>query len=672
MTLLAPLGLLALLSIVILIIIYIIKPNYQQKMISSTFVWKLSLKYRKRKIPTSKLRDLLIIICQILILVCLAAVLTQPAQILKMSATQTEVIAIIDSSASMRTAINEVTRYERAVDDVIDFSDEILDENGIVSVIVAENQPYFLEERVNAEGRETLKNSLNSLVGGEKDCSFGSADMDKAISLCKDIVLDNPDAKIYVYTDTKYDSIPEGITVVDVTDDEEWNAAILDAYAEVVDGYYNFTIEVACYGVDREIEVNLDVYGVNAANKNEAGKDQSFSYSVYCKGDETKTIVFKYYSDNEEDNNSNSENVEYWFMDEDYIEKIYSYQDIYISIEEEDSYPEDNNFFIFGGQKDVVRIQYASALPNPFMQAVLDRVKAHYQDRWDIQITEVKLGEYGATENFDFYIFEDDEIRGDSGGVTRKSVMPESLPTDGVVLLINPSSAPSGSDMRIEDGYYDYRGEGIPLTQETNHAVLKSVVAGNVTVSRVCAIENYDSSYELVLSSDNHPALLVRNESDCQVAVLGFSLHYSNLPMTEYFVYMMYNIFGYYFPSTVDGNAFEVYEDVELNARSNSLTVSMGEAYEQTFESFPATVKFNTPGTYTLTQTTYYGDERQELIYVKIPAVESNIYRKEERLLNPYQEIDQSEYFRDLLFYIAIALVAFLFVEWWLQSREGM
>ena len=57
MKLLAPLGLLGLLGVVALIIIYIIKPNYQQKFVSSTFVWKLSLKYRKRKIPINLAED---------------------------------------------------------------------------------------------------------------------------------------------------------------------------------------------------------------------------------------------------------------------------------------------------------------------------------------------------------------------------------------------------------------------------------------------------------------------------------------------------------------------------------------------------------------------------------------------------------------------------------------
>ena len=50
MSLLTPLGLLAASSVLALIIIYIIRPNYQQKFISTTFVWKMSLKNKKKKI----------------------------------------------------------------------------------------------------------------------------------------------------------------------------------------------------------------------------------------------------------------------------------------------------------------------------------------------------------------------------------------------------------------------------------------------------------------------------------------------------------------------------------------------------------------------------------------------------------------------------------------------
>ena len=60
MTLLLPLGLLGLLAIAALILIYIIKPNYQQKFISSTYVWKLSMKYRKKKIPINRLKNIIL------------------------------------------------------------------------------------------------------------------------------------------------------------------------------------------------------------------------------------------------------------------------------------------------------------------------------------------------------------------------------------------------------------------------------------------------------------------------------------------------------------------------------------------------------------------------------------------------------------------------------------
>ena len=78
MSLLAPLGLLGLLGIVALIIIYIIKPNYQNKFISSTYIWKLSLKYKRKKIPLNKLRNILLFLCQVAIIAAAAYILARP------------------------------------------------------------------------------------------------------------------------------------------------------------------------------------------------------------------------------------------------------------------------------------------------------------------------------------------------------------------------------------------------------------------------------------------------------------------------------------------------------------------------------------------------------------------------------------------------------------------
>ena len=71
MSWLTPLGFLGFIGIAILILIYILKPNYQQKFISSTFVWELSLKYRRKKIPINKFKNILLFICQVLVITAL-------------------------------------------------------------------------------------------------------------------------------------------------------------------------------------------------------------------------------------------------------------------------------------------------------------------------------------------------------------------------------------------------------------------------------------------------------------------------------------------------------------------------------------------------------------------------------------------------------------------------
>ena len=75
---LVPIGLLGLIGVVALIVIYVIKPNYQNKLVSSTYVWRLSLKYRKRKLPINRLQNIIQFICQLLILTIAGLLLAQP------------------------------------------------------------------------------------------------------------------------------------------------------------------------------------------------------------------------------------------------------------------------------------------------------------------------------------------------------------------------------------------------------------------------------------------------------------------------------------------------------------------------------------------------------------------------------------------------------------------
>ena len=59
-----------------------------------------------------------------------------------------------------------------------------------------------------------------------------------------------------------------------------------------------------------------------------------------------------------------------------------------------------------------------------------------------------------------------------------------------------------------------------------------------------------------------------------------------------------------------------------------------------------------------------------ENFFVTIPDIESNIVREEDTLTNPYFPPVLESDNLDLVFYFALALVALMFIEWWLKSRE--
>ncbi len=663
MTLLAPLGLLGLIGIGVLILIYIIKPNYQQKYISSTYIWKLSLKYRKKKIPVSKLRNILLIVCQILILTACAAILAKPAQILRNQVEVREVIAILDSSASMRTSLDGETRFERAVDGVLELSEEVWAKEGIVSVIYAENKANFLAERTTAEYKPTLETELNGLLEGEDiACSYGSADVDGAMTLCEEVLFENPNAEIFLYTDKDYDYVPEGVSVKNVSEEAEWNAAILDAYTEYSDGYYTFYVELACYGRDKEIEVRLEVQNANADNIQETGAKKVFKQIVPCDGERTKTVVF--INEDLYQQDAEAEDTIYFKIpgNSDKDDRIYSYQTIHVSISESDSFTIDNSFQIFGGQKEIIRIQYASSNPNPFYGVVLNNLANAYRDSWDIQVTEVKKDDHEAvkTSGFDFYLFEEAEL-------------PKTLPSDGVVILLDPEkeNLPVGTGLTITKTMESKAGAS--LTEGEEHPIMKNIQAENIEVTRYTEII-YDSGFVPLMYCNSKPVVAVKDEAGCKMVVVGFSIHYSTFAIRKEFPLFMYNLFGHFMPPTVESNDFEVNQTVKLNARGVQLEVKREGSTETptVYTEFPTSMQVALPGTYSLKQVTYSGTPVTEYIYVHIPKAESNIRAKGDTVKEPERTQEDIEYFKDLIFFVAAAMVALLFIEWWLQSRENM
>ncbi len=623
---LVPIGFLGLIGVIALIVIYVIKPNYQQKLVSSTYVWKLSLKYKKRRLPINRLQNILQFICQLLVLTISALLLAEPVLAAAESSDSNEKIVIIDASASMLVSDSNETRFDRAIEEAKLIAEDAFNDGSVVSVIVADATPDYLAKQVTADDEAELFTILDEL-----ECTYGRADIDGAVELATEILNRNNGAKVYLCTATKYLN-KHDINVVDVSGEDEWNAAILDCTARLDDtNHYEIKVDLGCYGRTEAVSVNLIVHGAN-------GKDQTVSLvkaEYFDPTEEEKTIVFN--------------------IDDFGSEPLYAYDYLEVYISSADSFTEDNLFYLYGGKRQTIRIQYASSKPNRYFGGIIRTIRQNMREVWDIDFKQLKADEEAATEGFDLYIYE--------------HRMPEQMPTDGVVLLVNPDEAPTGSELVIGDTVdVDVNST---LASGIGHDLMQYVDSNRITIARYKEILSAPG-YEELAYYNGKPIILSREEASEKVVVWAFDLHYSNLIALPDFSFMMYNLFNHYIPRTLTQSTFEIGETVELNARGTNLTV-MGVGVNEIFETSKGTLEVSAPGSYTVTQRPMQGEALIiENFYVHIPNEESNITEEIDELpILSYEKQTGIDY-KDLLFYFAIALVSLIFIERIIETRKKL
>ncbi len=646
MNLLVPIGLLGLIGLLVLLIIYILKPNYQQKFVSSTYIWKLSLKYRKKKIPINKLRNLLILLCQVLICVAAALILSKPAVLAETDAGQNEKIIIVDASANMLASCESSndTRFDRAVVKAREISDETLKDKGTVTVILAGQKASYVVRRA---GAAELSDVVELIEGME--CSLCEGDVEGAMALAEETLRFNADSEIILLTGTAYLNDAKNVRIVDVSDEFEWNVAVLNAAAKLEDNFYTFEIDVACYGLDKAFEVFCEVGNVN-------GKGEKTILPVQTvngiDGVTTK-LVYTAAARNL------GENVLPVVLSE--SERIYSFDEVYIHIDERDSLLLDNEFFIYGGARPTVKIQYCSAASNVFFGGVLRTLKEKMSGRWNIEITEVKGKDAPATEGFDMYIFE--------------HAKPKSLPEDGIIFVVNPdTSADAGfSIVRKNVNVSDYDGDGASLAiGDAEHPLVRYMDVEGIKVTQYSQVDEASlERYDVLMYYEGNPVFFARNEADSKIAVMTFSLNMSTLALSVYYPIMIFNLFHYYLPATVSEDICDVYDTIEVNARGRDLSVTGPDGSELLFGELPSQFRVESFGTYTLRQQLISGEIVEEKLYAKVTASQSDITR-EAVLTVPFAKSEGIEIIRDLLIWFAAAIVALMFLEWALHSLEGL
>ena len=631
MTWLLPLGFLGLIGVAFLILIYIIKPNYQQKYISTTYVWKLSLKYRKNRLPINRINNILTFICQLLILTACALLLAKPVIEYEIHGDENEKIIIIDASACMLVTDGEHTRFEKAVEGAKALALQTLDNNGVVSVILADSTPEILIQRAGSGSANEITEKLDALISDGSACSYSSADMESAVDLAEEVLKSNSEARVYLYTATNYIE-KNGITVENVAAEGEWNAAILNVKAEMNENnHYEISVDVGCFGKTEMLTVFCRIHGANGLDE----QAEPFKKAEYFDpSEDEKTIVFT--------------------TDDFGGDAIYSYDYIEVYVSAEDSFADDNSFFLYGGKKQTIRVQYASSSPNNYFSGVIRTIRESMKGQWNIEYVERKADEAAATTGFDFYIFE--------------HKMPDVVPTDGLVLLVDPETSPNGAGFRV--GQPVQVNSTSTLASGTPHDLTKHADSSRVTIAKYIQIVSSDG-YEELAYYNGKPVILAKNEPGAKVVVWAFDLNYSNIIAMPDFSFLMYNMFNYYIPSTFSSYAYEIGDTVTLNARGDELKLT-GNGEEQTFASVPVSVDLTTPGTYTVTQKPMQGDNYIiENFFVRIPVSESDITKEVDELPMIDADTTSDVGFEDLIFYFALALVLLMFAEWVLQIKKN-
>ncbi len=679
MSLALPLGLFALLSIVALIIIYIIKPNYQQKIVSSTLVWRLSLKYRRRRVPVSKLRNIILFIIQVLILALCSTIIAKPLILAEASEEYAEAIMVIDASVGMRLAdSNGVTRFERAVDEVYEEVNSVLSQDdGVVTIIVAgQEAEYFLDRsRMTADNKAEILTALDEMkIGEDLDCSYGKGDLEGAMELVEKTLLSNPKARVLLYTARDSESghiYRDRGTVVDVSSEEaEWNAAILSSRVEKIDNYYIFYAEVACYGAARELTVNCEItqeeaiFNMNPItfySETDMLTDEAYVYELefrYAGSDGDNYVV------GQEPEGESEGRVKTGSITE------YISAHIYITTpqgDNVDNFGYDNDVYLYGGTRPEIKIQYVSSVRNPFLEGFLLTLQDVMQNSgvWEINYVSIPTG--GAQSNYplegyDYYIFE--------------NVVPKEMPIDGAVLLINPSSVPVGLGVTIGHEFTaDVANPANLAASDVISPITQYMKPNRIMLTRFFQItDTGDFSVLLTIEQTGDPALLYKNTVSEKIAILPFSLQYSDFSVWTDFPVFMMSLFNEFIPATLEGHLYEIGEEVKINSRSATVKV-VNENYgsidgEKSYDSFPVTVSFDRVGTYSVLQTPISGQEIRDNLFVKIPTSESDVTQKLEIETNPFVLQIEEKKDTDLLVYFAAALVALLFAEWWLQIKD--
>ena len=245
MTFVHPLGLLGLIGIPILIIIYIIKTQYTEQTVSSTFIWTLSEKFLKKRNPLSKVAGIISLILQILTILTLSLAIAHPVIILPDAAQ--EYCLVIDASASMSMTDGSSTRLDRAKAEAKEIVDGAT-EGSVYTLVVVGETTYTVYEHLDS------KKQAIALIDEVQPAHTADSMID-ACGIAQGYFDENNGLVTYLFTDKDYLNT-NNISCVNVAAGEK-NVSLSDLTYELKNGILTVKGNITAFTEDTEVELSL-------------------------------------------------------------------------------------------------------------------------------------------------------------------------------------------------------------------------------------------------------------------------------------------------------------------------------------------------------------------------------------------------------------------------------
>ncbi len=572
MTFLYPLGLLGLLGIPVLIVIYIIKSKYTEQTVSSTYLWKLSERFLKKKNPFSRLTGLISLILQILAVLAISLTIAHP--VLTVPGAARDYCFILDGTGSMQMQHEDgTTRYEVGKRHIADMIDDAADGSTFTLIHVSDRTSTVFEQTNNKQAAQTMLAELS--------CSYSDSTLANAQAVAQAYFTENSGTDVYLVTDRGYQT-HDNIHLIRLCDESAQNYA-LDGVSYSVQGeQVTVTGYVTSYRSDATL--TLELYA-------DDGEQVMASSTVVTKRE--KATAFRLSA------------------------SIPEFSSLRVRVANADVLESDGNVVLFDLQSDAAyKILLVSDRPFFIRTALAASGKTN--------ITVKSTEEYANDLGYGLYIFD----------TFTPATMPSDGAIWLINPLSSADDlgfSVQGEVTLPEAGVLQLSGDSTSMVQTLTRDMIGEEI--HLTGFIKCGMYR---KFATLLSFEGNPVVFAGTTAyGNRLCVFAFDLHDSNIAMRMDFVTLVRNLAEYSFPAVLEQNSFTCGDTVQINLLANTESIRidspMGQVQYLSCDGAVASFVPTEAGVYTVTMTVG-GFPRTFYLYAAVPEAERNPVLAEKQL----------------------------------------